>query len=126
MSHEIDVEEAKRLIEEGATVVDVRTDEEFAAGHIPDSVHASMDAFAAHLGALEGREPMVLVCEIGEASGQAARLLDSYGGVEGDDVYNMAGGLEAWDGELVVGEEDENDEDGEESAGSAESPAGEV
>lgn len=109
MSHEIDVEEAERLIEEGATVVDVRTEEEFAEGHIPGSVHASMDAFAGNLGRLEAREPMVLVCEIGEASGQAALLLDSYGGVDGDEVYNLAEGLEAWEGDLVDGDGDATD-----------------
>lgn len=100
MSNEIGVEEAQRLISEGATVVDVRTEKEFQEGHIPGSMHAPVDSFAAHLGDLEGREPLVMVCEVGEASQQAAMLLDAYGGVEGDMVYNLRDGLVEWPGEL--------------------------
>lgn len=105
MSREISAEEARRLIEEGATVVDVRTLEEYREGHIPGSLHAPMDSFAAHLGELEGREPIVMVCEVGEASQQAAMLVDAYGGVDEDEVYNLADGLVEWPDELVVEEE---------------------
>lgn len=100
MSSEIDTEEARQLIDDGATVVDVRTQEEFREGHIPGSMHAPVDSFAAHLGDLEGREPLVMVCEVGEASQQAAMLLDAYGGVDGDMVYNLRDGLVEWPGEL--------------------------
>lgn len=105
MSNEIGVEQARRLIEEGATVVDVRTLEEYSEGHIPDSIHAPMDEFAAHLGELEGKEPIVMVCELGEASRQAAMLLDAYGGVDADQVYNLRDGLVEWSDELVKGAE---------------------
>lgn len=104
MSSEIDAEEARQLIDDGATVVDVRTQEEFREGHIPGSIHAPMDSFAGHLGEMEGREPIVMVCELGEASRQAAMLLDAYGGVDASEVYNLRDGLVEWDGELVQGE----------------------
>lgn len=105
MSKEISAEEAQRLIEEGATVVDVRTPEEYREGHIPGSIHAPMDSFAGNLGELEDREPIVMVCELGEASRQAAMLLDAYGGVDASKVYNLADGLVEWPGELVEDED---------------------
>ncbi|MDY6780886.1 MAG: rhodanese-like domain-containing protein [Halobacteria archaeon] len=96
---EVSVDEAKEMIEEGATVVDVRTPDEYDRGHIPNSVSAPIDNFAAHLGKLEGREPLVLVCERGEASRQGVSLLQAYGGVDGEQAYNLREGLVEWDGE---------------------------
>ncbi|MFB6284200.1 MAG: rhodanese-like domain-containing protein [Halobacteria archaeon] len=106
MSNEVDVEEARELLDEGATIVDVRTEEEYAEGHIPESVSTPMPEFTAHLGSLEGLEPILLVCEKGEASRQAGLLLNSYGGVDGEEVYNLSPGLREWNGELDGGNGD--------------------
>ncbi|MDY6764146.1 MAG: rhodanese-like domain-containing protein [Halobacteria archaeon] len=102
MSSEISAEEAKKMMEsEDVTVVDVRTPSEFEEGHIPGSMLVPMDEFTGHLGKLDGKEPIIMVCERGEASRQAAMLLDAYGGVDGDKVYNLREGLREWGGELV-------------------------
>jgi len=45
--HKITAEEAKQMMDEGnATVVDVRTAEEYAAGHIPDSILVPVESIA--------------------------------------------------------------------------------
>ncbi|MDY7082473.1 MAG: rhodanese-like domain-containing protein [Halobacteria archaeon] len=105
MSKEISVEEAKKMIDEGATVVDVRTPQEFEEGHIPGSIHAPMDEFTNFLGQLEGKEPIIMVCEVGQASRQAGMLADAYGGLDGDEIYNLEDGIVEWDGKLEEGEE---------------------
>lgn len=107
MSKEISNEEARDLIERGAKVIDVREPEEFEKGHIPDSVSVPMDEFTANLGKLEDQEPLILVCERGESSRQAGMLLEAYGGVKSDEVYNLSEGLNEWDGDLVSAEDDE-------------------
>lgn len=96
MGKEISVKKAKELIEKGATIVDVREPEEYQEWHIPDSISAPFNKFTGFLGELEGKEPIILVCERGEASRQAAAMLDAYGGINGDKVYNLKDGLKEW------------------------------
>lgn len=64
----------------GALLVDVRTPEEYAAGHIPGSRNLPLDALQG-IGALApGRDtPLFLYCRSGARSGQAARMLQATG-----------------------------------------------
>jgi rhodanese-related sulfurtransferase len=78
----------------GATIVDVRTPEEFAAGHVPgavnvpvDSVHPENPFFAA----LDKEKPVYLVCAVGGRSKRAADALAA-GGFHAN---NVLGGTEA-------------------------------
>ncbi len=50
-------------------------------------------------------ERVVTVCPHGKASVQAARLIGSYEGTTDARVESMAGGLEAWEGNLEAGAE---------------------
>ena len=42
--------EARRLLREGARVIDVRTPREFAAGHLPQAVNIPLDDLAERIG----------------------------------------------------------------------------
>jgi rhodanese-related sulfurtransferase len=84
-----------------ALVVDVRTREEFNAGHIPgailfpyDEIDTKKDAFAR----LAGRNdrPIVLYCRSGNRSSIAARSLDKLGYTDIADF----GGLGNWKGNI--------------------------
>lgn len=72
--------EARRLIEAGARLVDVRTPEEFAAGHLPGAINLPVQELERRMVELEPQErPVVVYCRSGSRSADAARLLQSAG-----------------------------------------------
>ncbi len=79
----------------GTVIVDVRTAEEFAAGHLRDSKNIPLADLAARIGELEKAKPrsVVVVCQSGARSDRAARKLAAAGF---DDVVSLDGGLAAW------------------------------
>jgi uncharacterized protein len=63
-------------------VVDVRTPEEYGAGHVPGARNIPVDAIAAHadqLHAEAGDSPIVLYCRSGRRAAEAARVLRARG-----------------------------------------------
>lgn len=99
--------EAADLLEEapaGLVVLDVRTPDEFAGGHLADAVNLDYQAagFAGELGALDRDLPYLLYCRSGNRSAQVREMMRGLGFAE---VYEMAGGIVAWAeaGGAVVG-----------------------
>ncbi len=83
--------EARRLVEAGARLVDVRTPQEFATGHIPGAVNIPLQDLEPRMAELEGKErPIVLYCRSGNRSGSAARMLESAGYAEVHDLGSMS------------------------------------
>ncbi|MCP3100765.1 rhodanese-like domain-containing protein [Myxococcus sp. K15C18031901] len=73
-------QEAHRRVQEGATLVDVRSPEEFAEGHLPGAVNIPVDDLSARLGELGGPDTSIVVyCRSGARSGRAERLLKEQG-----------------------------------------------
>lgn len=108
MDGEIDPETlAARLADEEGEpvrVVDVRREGPFREGHIPGSECLPLPELPGLVERLAGAEHVVTVCPHGEASRQAAQLVAAYEGIAEDaTVESLAGGLAAWDGELVAG-----------------------
>ena len=69
------------LIEEGALLIDVRSDEEFAEGHVDGSiniVHTEIDALVAAIGDDSNRN-VVVYCRSGNRSGKAQVKLQDLG-----------------------------------------------
>lgn len=81
-------------------ILDVRTVGEFAAGHLPGSVNIPLSELAARVGELDEDGRIVVVCGSGIRSVQGAEVLLDAGC---SDVYNLAGGLLTWEGELETG-----------------------
>ena len=75
----------------GATVVDVRTAPEYAAGHIPGSVNVPVDDLRGRLGDLPAGE-LLVVCAVGIRGYLAARTLAQ----QGRSVANVDGGYLTW------------------------------
>ncbi len=78
-----------------STVIDVRTPEEFAAGHLRDAKNIPLADLATRIGELEkskGRS-VVVVCQSGARADKAVRQLAAAGF---DDVVSLDGGLTAW------------------------------
>jgi rhodanese-related sulfurtransferase len=87
--------DAVRLINEGALLLDVRTQAEFDAGHILDARHMPQDQVAGSAESLKKYKDKVVIacCESGMRSGAAARVLQAQGFGK---VVNLKGGLQAW------------------------------
>jgi rhodanese-related sulfurtransferase len=87
--------DAVRLMNQGALLLDVRSQAEFDAGHIRDARHLPQDQLASSGEALKKYKEKVVVacCESGLRSGAAARVLRTQGFTK---VANLRGGLQAW------------------------------
>ena len=73
-------EEARKLVGDGARLVDVRSAGEFASGHIDGAVNIPVDQLGSQLGALGSKDaPIVVYCASGTRSAMAARTLKGKG-----------------------------------------------
>jgi rhodanese-related sulfurtransferase len=80
----------------GAQIVDVRSDAEHTAGHVPGAAHiplASLSPDAA--GELDRSRPVIFICRSGDRSELAAAAFRA----SGWDSHSVAGGLLAWAGD---------------------------
>ena len=82
---------------EGLVILDIRTPEEFAAGHIAGAINIDYyaDDFEQRLGVLDFDVPYVMYCNSGNRSSNTLPLMDSIGFSE---VYELEGGIQAWFG----------------------------
>lgn len=92
---ECDVAEARERVTNGAVLVDVREDNEFAAGHAADAVHLSRGIIERDIVRLypEKDQELVLYCGGGYRSALAADMLQKMGYTN---VISMDGGWKAW------------------------------
>ena len=88
-------EDVDTLVEEGWTLVDVRTEEEHAAGAIPGSINVPIDALRDHLDTL-GKAPVVVYCAVGQRGHTATALLHELG----FKARNLDGGYLTWSASL--------------------------
>ena len=80
-------------------VLDVRTDQEWATGHIPGAVHVPIEVLEGRLSEVKrDGTPMYVLCAAGGRSSAAAEFLSNRGFLN---VWNVEGGMNAWRGEVV-------------------------
>lgn len=61
-------------------IIDVRSQVEFSAGHVPGSVNIPLNEILPRLGEIKNmRQPLVLCCASGNRSGQAQYMLQANG-----------------------------------------------
>ncbi len=89
---ELSPQQAADLIEAGAELVDVRTTEEYEAGHIEGARHLPLETLAGEAETLPTDRTVVFYCRVGSRSAMAAGALQA----SGRDARNLAGGLVAW------------------------------
>jgi rhodanese-related sulfurtransferase len=73
-------------------ILDVRQPEEWATGHIADSVHIPMDEIPSRLHEIARDRPVVAVCRSGPRSDHVAQYLQRVGIT----AENKSGGLQQW------------------------------
>jgi len=92
---EVGRDEAKKMVEAGAQLVDVRADHEWEAGRIPGAVHIALPELPARVGEIDKDKPVVVYCRGGNRSAMAATAL----GEAGYDVVKLSEGALGWEEE---------------------------
>ena len=90
---EIDADEARQRVDDGAVLLDVREPEEWNAGRVDGSLWIPMREIGARQGDLPGDTPIVVICRSGHRSGKVVAALVQ----AGYDAVNLGGGIKAWD-----------------------------
>lgn len=76
----------KNALKRGATIIDVRTPQEYDQGHIPDAFNIPVDRIKASAERLRtSSSPVIVCCQSGARSGDAMKILKANGVNE---VYN--------------------------------------
>ena len=86
---------SQKITEPGVIVLDVRTPEEFASGHIEGALNIDFNSgnFANEITRLNPSETYAVYCRSGSRSGQAASIMHKAGF---HDVSNLNGGVIDW------------------------------
>lgn len=84
--------DAAAKVDEGAQLVDVRQDYEWAAGRIDGAVHIPLEQLPGRAGELDRDRPIIFQCRSGARSSFATQAFRE----AGYEAFNLAGGLEAW------------------------------
>jgi sulfur-carrier protein adenylyltransferase/sulfurtransferase len=85
------------------TLLDVRQPGEYEQEHIPGARLVPLPRLGQTLGELPKDRPVIVYCAIGGRSRVAAQLLAGQGFAE---VYNLTGGIKAWNGHTAMGPPD--------------------
>jgi len=98
---DVSLEEAYALIVDNLSnpdfvIIDIRTPEEYAGGHIEDAINMDFYAedFDEKLDELDRDKTYLIYCQSGNRSGKARDLMEAMGFQE---VYNLIGGIARWE-----------------------------
>lgn len=90
---EVSVDEAYEMYNEGAFLLDVRTQEEWDEYHAPGTTLIPLDQLPNRLAEVPTDQTIVVVCRSGNRSQQGRDILKQAGY---EQVTSMAGGLKTW------------------------------
>ncbi len=91
--YDLNVNQALKLIKQGAKIIDVREVREYERQHIPESTLIPLGELSGKIEEIDPAQPILFVCQIGERSGRAVKALRDAGF---QNTYNLAGGMIAW------------------------------
>jgi rhodanese-related sulfurtransferase len=91
----ISVSDARAMLQfsSNVLVVDVRTTEEYAQGHLKGAINIPLSDLPLQISGLEQNRPILVYCQTGYRSAQASSILVNAGFTK---VYNLEGGITAW------------------------------
>lgn len=107
---ELDPFEAVKLINhDDALVIDVREEKEYNEGHVTDSRHIPLSKLKGKIEELESYKgkPILALCRSGSRSGVACGMLRKE---QFEQVYNLKGGVMAWQNAGLPLSRDDNKE----------------
>ena len=76
----------------GAVLLDVREDDEWAAGHAPEATHVSMTTISGRLDEVPEGDPLYVICRSGGRSARVTEFLNQ----NGWDAVNVVDGMMGW------------------------------
>ena len=88
----VKADEALTLVDQGATLLDVREKSEWNAGHAPQALHVPLANLASAPKRLKKGRKVVVVCRSGNRSRSATNALIQ----AGYEAVNLSGGMRAW------------------------------
>ena len=84
---------ARELVQSGAKLVDVRSEAEFASGHLPGAINAPVGELGAHVKKFGAKDqPVIVYCASGTRSAMARSVLKGQGFAQ---VFNL-GAMSRW------------------------------
>jgi len=92
----VSVQDFSKVIQDkNVTLVDVRTADEYAEGHIKGAVNVDFKkrTFPDYITALDKNKPVAVYCRSANRSGKAALIMQSLGFKK---IYDLDGGIKAW------------------------------
>jgi rhodanese-related sulfurtransferase len=90
----ISAAEAQAVLARGdALILDVRTSDAFAEGHMPGARRTTMSDLPELLGSTPKTAPILIYCYHGHASQEFARIFTDF---RFQEVYSLDGGFEGW------------------------------
>ncbi|MGM0541954.1 MAG: rhodanese-like domain-containing protein [Pseudomonadota bacterium] len=91
----VNTDEATRLFNDDAFLLDVRTAKEFKEGFIGEATNVPVTELSANMNKLpkDKEKPLLVYCLTGARSKRAAGILTKAGYTQ---VFNLAGGINAW------------------------------
>lgn len=89
---EVSREEAQKLIDDGAQLIDVRADHEWEVGRIAGATHISLPEIPQRTGEIDKDRPVVLYCRGGNRSSMATAALAE----SGFDAVKLTDGIVGW------------------------------
>ena len=84
------------LVKKGYTIIDVRTPEEYAEGHIQGALNINVksEAFVTEIENLSKSDTLLVYCRSGRRSLYAAQVMVSFGFQK---IYDLEGGFLNWE-----------------------------
>jgi rhodanese-related sulfurtransferase len=89
----VEPHDAVRLINADSVVIDIRSPEAFARGHIVNAKNIPIGELDANMEKVKKYKSILTVCDAGVSSNQAVNTLRKAGL---DNVYGIRGGINAW------------------------------
>lgn len=86
--------------DDNAVVLDVRTEDEFDNGYIPNAINIDIyegQGFISKVEQLDKSKSYYVYCRSGNRSGQACAIMNQLGF---EKAYNLVGGIIEWEGEI--------------------------
>ena len=93
----VDISQVQQLQSDGAIVLDVREEEEFAERHIIGAINAPLSELKnGKRSYLDEKESYIVICRSGNRSKEASEILIK----DGYDLVNVSEGMSSWTSEM--------------------------
>ena len=94
--HRVNSDEAAQMLEkDGAVIIDVRGDDEWATGHVKGAIHIPVDDLQSRIDELPRDKTLLFICATGRRAGRACEIAATLG-YSSEKLYNVEDGTPTW------------------------------